>query len=305
VVMAVGRAFEAITALHPWEWLYGERDYDEISRTVQRWGVTRAWGCCAHPIYFGFLQVLFSPWLFRLWHKQQVNPWLCALPLLGLIGVFVTGSRAALLAYLALPILGLVGYVPKSRWPLLVITLVLSVIGIAQYQRVMDLVTRWGETVNTAPKNQIIVNDQPVQMTGTMTRLYLLQLYRRAAYRAGWLGFGTEAVTGFPVNVPVGPEDRQALSKVRYIDNEFMLLTLRFGWLGGALFAFALGLAAVAWVQRSGFSLGSTSAACFYAGCMFLTVGVGLLTVWMPHDIGFPLLWWMGGGGSKLLRRQA
>jgi hypothetical protein len=59
LVLAVGGAFEGISGYHPWEWIYGERDYDGIVRDQPRWGVTRAWGCCGHPIYFGFLQVLF------------------------------------------------------------------------------------------------------------------------------------------------------------------------------------------------------------------------------------------------------
>ena len=118
VIMALGAIFEATTGEHPWELLYGQRKFDGIDRDATRWlGLTRAWGCCAHPIYFGFVQVLFIPWLLRAWHRTRSQHGSKAsfvaglLPVLGLAGVFCTGSRAALAAYLLVMLMGLLAYV--------------------------------------------------------------------------------------------------------------------------------------------------------------------------------------------------
>ena len=303
VIMALGAIFEGISGDHPWELLYGERKFDGIDRGATRWlGLTRAWGCCAHPIYFGFVQVMFLPWLLRAWHRTRGQAtkatWLVnALPLLGLVGVFCTGSRTALAAYLLVILMGLLAYVPPARIVCLVLAVVLVPLGIIKRDQVIDTVTRLGETVNV--HRTIEVDGREQQMTFTATRWLLVNVYWKAIEKASWLGFGTDAVSTFPVNVPVGAVDPAVLKEVPYIDNQFVLMALRFGWLGVAAFTVALLLAATAWFQRSATLHSSHSAVSFYVGGMILAVAAGLLTVWMPHDIGFPLLWWMGAGSSS------
>ncbi len=95
VVLAAGSIFEATTGWHPWEWLYGERKLDGIDRGATRWIGTRAWGCCAHPIYFGFLQVMFLPWLLRAWHRTRATwklAWVNSIwPFFGMFGLCAPG----------------------------------------------------------------------------------------------------------------------------------------------------------------------------------------------------------------------
>lgn len=308
IFLALGSIFEAVSSDHPWEALYGERKYDGIDRGATRWlGMTRAWGCCAHPIYFGFLQVLFLPWLLRAWHRTLVQPsnsgWFMAcVPLLGVAGVFCTGSRAALGAYLLVMLLGLLAYVPTMRIVFLLVALVAAPLAYMERGRVIDTITRMGERVNENRKIEIDGRQQ--QMTYTATRWMLVKVYWKALVDASWLGYGTDAISGFPVKVPVGAVDPETLKEVPYIDNQFVLMTLRFGWMGVTAFTVALLLAAVAWFQRSTTIEGSHAAVSFYVGGTILAVAAGLLTVWMPHDIGFPLLWWMGAGSSTPSKRK-
>ncbi|MCC6510799.1 MAG: O-antigen ligase family protein [Pirellulaceae bacterium] len=302
-ILAVGSIFEGFSGMHPWEWIYGERKYDGIIRDQPRWGITRAWGCCAHPIYFGFLQLMFLPWLLRLWHRRRPVYFLWGLPLVGLIGVFCTGSRTPLVAYAGVILMGLFVFVPRSRWPLAVVTLLAGVLLFSMRDQITDLVTRWGETVNR--RDVIVVDGKEEQTSGTMARWYLLKIYQRPMQQASWLGFGTERCSSWPLDVPVAPEYTQNVKKLLFVDNQYVLMILRFGWLGAAAFALALLLAALAWFDRSKSSLGSDVAVSIYIGITILAVSAGMVTVWMPHDIGFPLLWWMGAGSSYCTTRKS
>ncbi len=302
VVMALGSIFEAVSGEHPWELLYGQRKLDGIDRDATRWlGLTRAWGCCAHPIYFGFVQVMFLPWLLRSWHRTRGKAGYGSraamlLPLLGAAGVFCTGSRAALGAYLLVILLGLLAYVPVTRVLFAILLVVAVPVGYMKRDQLVDVITQLGERKNVHRTIQIDGREQ--QMSFTATRWMLVRVYWKAIEKASWLGFGTDSVSGFPVKVPVGSVDPETLKEVPYIDDQYVLMALRFGWSGVAAFTVALLLAAAAWFQRSTTMQSSHAAVSFYVGGTILAVAAGLLTVWMPHDIGFPLLWWMGAGSS-------
>lgn len=302
VIMALASILEGASGVHPWEWLYGERKFDGITRDMTRWfGLTRAWGCCAHPIYFGFLQLMFLPWLLRAWHRREIKDVRKALlaamlPFIGAAGVFCTGSRAALAAYVLVMLLGVVAYLPWARIPAAILTVVFISVAIYNRDQVIDTVTRLGERINV--HKTITIDGSKKPMTFTATRWYLVQAYWPAMVRASWLGYGTDAISGFPVKVPLGDIDPETIKEVPYIDNQYVLMVLRFGWAGATTFTIALLLAAAAWFQRSTTMQFSQAAVSFYVGGTILAVAAGLLTVWMPHDIGFPLLWWMGGGSS-------
>jgi hypothetical protein len=224
------------------------------------------------------------------------------LPVLGLAGVFCTGSRSALVAYVLVVAIGLAAAVPAIRIPAIVLVAIAVPIGLYNQERISDAVTRLGERINV--QRSIEIDGRKEQITYTGTRFYLLKVYWPAIQRAGWLGFGTEAISTFPVKLPPGLVDPKAREEVPFIDNQFVLMTLRFGWAGVAVFTLSLLLAALAWFQRGAAMNSSHAAVSFYVGGTILAVGAGLLTVWMPHDIGFPLLWWMGAGSSTLSVRR-
>jgi len=288
---------EALTSVRPWELLYGPRLDDRIPRNLPRFGLQRAWGCCGHPIYFGMLQLLYLPWLLRCWHTRErsIKDYLLRLvSLIGPVGVISTVSRAPVIGLLFFPTTWTFISIRSSRIIFAIALVGAIVVGIGGKDYWLKALHRFGGERLGGSGKLIVVDGKQVEKTSAMTRLYLLQVYRRAAHRAGLFGFGTQSVTGFPIRVPVGAEDSSALKNVWAIDNEYLLLTLRFGWLGGLTFALALGLAAYSWVSRSRLAKGRDIATCIYFGAAIMAVGFGLLTVWMPHDIGFPLLVLMG-----------
>ncbi|MFK7738447.1 MAG: hypothetical protein AB8B50_20650, partial [Pirellulaceae bacterium] len=85
------------------------------------------------------------------------------------------------------------------------------------------------------------------------------------------------------------------------IDNTYILLTLRFGYLGAGFFALAILLSLWQFFfianRYRGRSIGSL------AGCLGATLfaaSVVLATVWMPPDIGFPFVWTLGASSGLM-----
>lgn len=303
VVLMVGSVFESVTWLHPWEWVYGERLYDGIARDSQRWGFLRAWGCCAHPIFFGVLQVAMLPWVFLTLFQCRRGGWnwiLLLLPFFALFGIAATGSRAPILAFLISASFSIFYLLPRIRIPFGIAIAALVIVVAINRDRVIELTRSWGGEVVDRETNRVVVDEKEVVMSGTLSRLHVLKMYRRAVIRAGWIGFGSESVSGFPVNVPLGPEDQTAIRKIRFIDNQYLLLTLRFGWLGVVFFTLALGLTVLAWLMRATVATSDEDQAmCVFFASGVFSIAIAILTVWMPHDIGFPLIWIMGAASAS------
>lgn len=296
IVLCTFATVEAITAIHPWELIYGQRLDDRIPRTMIRLGLQRAWGPCEHPIYFGMMLLLFLPWLFRSLHVKAGHLLIrLGVSIVGPLGVMATVSRAPILLLSVYPIVFAYFSYPKARMYLVVLIIASIIGGFAAKDQVLTLLHDFGgEKLNGSAK-QIIVDGQKVEKTSVMTRVYLLQVFRRAVVRAGVFGFGTESVSTFPVRIPVGPEDSSALKNVWAIDNTYLLLTLRFGWFAGIIFFGAIVMSGYSWIKRTAIHHERDIATCVYLGAALFAVALGLFTVWMPQDISYPLLFLMGG----------
>jgi hypothetical protein len=183
----------------------------------------------------------------------------------------------------------------------------LTVAAIAAVTRpddVVDLIVAWGGERRLAEQPLIEVDGELVPRSNTLHRVYIFKAYRLAAERAGAFGFGTEAVTGFPVNVPLGPVDPAAAWYLRNLDNAYILVLLRLGAVG--LFCFVLmGTAAAAtyaaWSLRP-----DVQGRTFFAGTAAAIVATMLLMlgVWMPYDFGFPYLWTLGTASGLSVHRR-
>jgi hypothetical protein len=148
------------------------------------------------------------------------------------------------------------------------------------------------------------VEGERIQASNALYRVHLLAVYRTAAERAGPLGFGTEAVTSFPVNVPLGQVDHETAQYLRFVDNAYLLMVLRFGYLGLTCFT-VFGILAAGtfiWMARARDIQGRV----FYAaaGGACTAVLLMLLTVWMPQDFGFCFLWTAGIASGLVLHAQ-
>lgn len=290
--------FEALTGTNPFELLYGLRPLENTPRESLRWGIRRAYGPCLNPIYFGVLQLLLLGWtLFaaRQALRHQASQYWFLAPIPSLLGIAATGSRGPILGLGIVAVVGLFIYARKSRLPIFALAALACLLALANRERLLSALERWSGESERMSQKSVVIDDKVEKFSGTRSRILMLEVYKIAFKRSGLLGYGTQATTGFPVRVPLGPRDLETLQRVRYVDNSYALLMLRFGYLGVAAFIASclLGVGQVAWLSEY-YRDEETGALALALACTITASLVVMFTVWMPPDFSFPLLWTLG-----------
>ena len=307
VVFAVCAITESLTKVNLFESLFGLRPLEGTPRHLSRLGLNRSYASTMNPIYFGTLQVMLVPWTCYaavLAYRRSAWRWWLAAPLFPLAGIICSGSRAPLLSLVPLTYVSL--FVIRPRWRRVLLGLGVGALAllIVFHQQALDGLQRWSNKFPDLPPPSIIVGGKEVAYTGTMHRIYLIQVYSTAMKRAGVLGFGTDRTTGFPPRVPVGPEHAATLKRLWCIDNYYVLIVLRFGLMGLLCFV-VMGLAAAASFVSAGNGEGMRKSV--FGGTMGGAVVAMLFilaTVWMPNDIGFLYMWIMGASAGLFSHRH-
>jgi hypothetical protein len=310
ILLAVISAVQGLTGVDLAETFFGFGQVDKNVRQVSRWGIHRAFGPLKNPNYFGVMQLLLFPWSVyaaaRAW--RRVGPvWWLIMPLIAAGGVFFPMSRAAqgglvLSVFLAL-------LLAWKHWrlaiPIVATIIVLSVTW--QTESITNGLDAWSgdfrawTTDREVRMPTVKIGDEERRLTPTSVRVRTVELYVVAMQKSGLFGFGTEAVTGFPVNVPVGQQDLITLKRIWTVDNTFLLMGLRFGYLGLACFFTWCACIAAIWVRicLSKPTIPGLRAFSATMAGVSITMLVVLLTVWMPHDFGFWYIW-LAGASSGL-----
>ena len=292
--LGVTSCIESLTNVNPFEFVFGNRPTELASRKAMRFGFKRAFGPTMHPIFFGMMISVLMPWLICLWQSSEsrrLRGLTVIAGVIALVGTVFTGSRTPVITTLVAAILALALQFKAFRWPLGV-SLVLAVCGVAAFpNEVTDAVSRW--TGGGDKPRLIEIDGKAVVTSSSRSRLHVLGIYSEALINAGPFGYGTQATTGFPLRIPRMEGTFKSANLFEMVDNGYILLTLRFGWVGGACLVI-LFLTAIS----TGMSL------CFerpdqlfpgVAACLLLVVaGFSLLLVFMNYDFGLPLLWTIG-----------
>ncbi len=289
---------ESITRFNVFEFIAGERPIEGFSRDVSRWGLRRAYGPAMHPIYFGGLQLLLLAWpaygVVQALRGRAFFGWIF-LPVVSVLGIFATGSRAPILCVPVFLLFVAFVLFRRSRLPLFITFAVLSLLATVNGSWIIEKLEDWSGESRDAQYSRVKIDGKKVVVSGTRSRLLLLDVYRIAITRSGFLGYGTVATTGFPIDVPVNGQDPDTLKKVKYIDNAYLLVLFRFGYAGVTCFV----LACFACVLQF-FSIGRISPKrsihylCAMLGASLLACCCLISTVWLPSDISYPMLWTMG-----------
>jgi hypothetical protein len=296
---------EATTRVNLFEVVAGERPVELAPRHTERLGLKRAFGPVKHSIFLGMILLLLLPWhALGMGAGQSRSQWLgrwlaVALTPLAILG---TGSRAAILGVLSIGAGAAAILRPRYRMIVGAGALLLVLLGFMYRAELANAIDRYTQESRRLLHFSITIDGVELPFTGTMNRLYIFRLYRPAVMQAGLLGYGTERTSHFPMDVPIAPENKPALEEMPTIENAYLLLLLRFGWLG--LLAF---VAVVVEFNICAISL-AKSFHRFAAGDYFsisaialFCVSLLLCTVWMAHDFGFTLLW-TGGVLASLWR---
>ncbi len=309
VFLAAISTIESVTRVNVEELAFGNRPVDQFPREASRLGLKRSFGPTMHPIYFGALQVLLFPWTLYAaarTRRGQGQRWWRWTPWFAGAGVFFTISRAPQLA------VGVVVYVaamlakPHYRKWLFGVAAAGLFGGLIAWQSVLYVIHLMGgeQTVLEKFRPTFIIDGEKRQASSALQRVYFFDVYGLAMRRAGWFGFGTERTTGFPPRVPIGQQHVETLKRLWTVDNAYILITLRFGYLGLTCFV-CLGIAAIAKYMQMGW-LPQVHGLVFFAGMAgtLLATMLVLLTVWMPHDFGFWYLWSVGTASGLCGRKE-
>lgn len=310
VLFASASAFESWTGKNPFELIFGSRPWEGASQT-QRWGIFQAFGPTLNPIYNAVVQLLLSGWsLYFAWSALRYAAPRYGLisPVVSLLGLVACASRAVLIcnviAWLTLPFF----LRPKWRVQLLVFSLCsLAIAGLFR-EPIIQRLEQWaGEDKRNLA---IEVDGEKFKFSNVRARLLLFEVNKIAFKRSGLIGFGTEAVTGFPINVPLGSVELKTLKLAKTIENTYALLMLRFGYLGCGFFILAAFLALYQLLKIADANAGGELQwFCASIGSFLFAVLLAQATVWMPHEIGFPLVWMFGVSSglaySEMKRRMS
>ncbi|HEX4131143.1 MAG TPA: hypothetical protein VHZ24_13975 [Pirellulales bacterium] len=290
VALAVWAATESIAGVNPANAVFGARPRDLTPMIDTRLGLKRAEGPTRNAIYLGMLFVMLLPWTVygaTLALSGAARVWLLAAPIVALVGLFCTVSRSAFLACIVSLYLTALLRWRRARWSLLAAA-ALVVAGVMwQREAVIDALHRWA---GDDQGKLVTIDGKKVAYSGTVHRLMLPSLYRNAMAKAGWLGFGTDLTSTFPLKIGVGDKSSAPSSILKFVDNAFILLQLRFGYLGVA--CFCLFLASTAWYMGRAATrfAGPDGLFCGLLCGVIVGVAVALLTVWLPQDFGFWLI---------------
>lgn len=286
--------FESLTKVNPFEYILGNRPTELAGRNAARLGFKRAFGPTMHPIFFGMMISVLMPWLICLWQSSESRRLRGLTVLAGVValaGTVFTGSRTPVLTVLIAAALTLALRFKALRWPL-GLSLAIAIGGFVAFpNEVTDAVSRW--TGGGDRPRLIEIDGQAVVTSSSRSRLHILGIYSDALVNAGPFGYGTEATTGFPLRIPGVDGTFKSANLFEMVDNGYILLTLRFGWIGG-ICLLILFLTAI----RTGLSLYWDRPDQLFPGavaCLLVIVaGFSLLLVFMNYDFGLPLLWTIG-----------
>jgi len=233
LVYGVGSIVELTIGVDLLEAIFGVRPGTEFHpRKIVRWGLVRCEGPYTHPIFFGTVMMLLLPW----------STWLSLTLTARQRGVGLTGTFATTIAAMS----------SISRGPALGVLFALIMAAAAKYTKLFAglliaglltaalLVTRpqyfenaaiWFSRQSGERELAVLIDDQQQVRTSSTSRILLIQHYWRSVTNAGIIGYGMTATDTFPPNVPHVPFDEVSGKQFPVIDNSYILLTLRGGWL--------------------------------------------------------------------------
>jgi O-Antigen ligase len=303
IFLSIAAIIESSIRVNLFELMFGNRPSD-LPKYLPRFRWQRAFGPTENPIFLGTLLVILFPWtIFVALRSVPIGKfWPIPMIAIHFLGILATVSRAPVLSVAIIPIV--MCYLLWSRWRVSIagVAIVLSILSILNWSLLKkELIDLGGERVRSTGE-MITVDGQTIEYSNVDHRFLLWKVYWKAIEGAGALGYGTEQTATFPPNVPMdGRSDLKALENLWCIDNQFLLLLLRFGFCGMLLWIGLLAVTAATFGKLSQRPSEISMLYCILCGTI-VSIGFIQMTVWMPMDYGFALTWTIGlaAGASAL-----
>ncbi len=292
--LAAWGVIEAVIGINPVNTLLGRADYG----ASYRWGLRRAEGPLQHPIHFGNMMLMLFPWTLeaaRRGFNAQGPSWWRLAPIIGFLGVFSSLSRGPILGLFMVVCVVVYLRLPRFRLVLVNTAIIGAAFLVLNFSGAVDTLQSSSGEKQEWGAYMVSIDGNEYEYDGTNHRLLQFLVFRGAIEDAGLFGFGTWGIK--PKHIAyIEPSLR---AKFWSIDNHYILMTLRSGYLGLGLFI-ALGLTALSYSLRLGL-YGDVDGWLASGMCGALLASMILLwSVWFAPDFAFVWLtsvglvggWW-------------
>ena len=302
--ISIAAIYESFTAWNLWETVFVHVD-DVVARvTGQRYGLLyRAIGPVRNPIFLGIALLTMLPFAVDLVTRTEATPRIRCLGWSGMfliaLGIMATVSRGPILCMPVAIVLALAWYSRALRYAALAGSIIAAILVTMNYDAVLDFLDG-GTNDHTI---SIIVQDDefgaPMIHNNTRHRLLIPRVYGPLVLKGGPLGYGTTDSSGFPPrNIPGIPTDPVLLASLTNVDNSYINVGLRLGWVGLALFIATLISTVALCIQiapvASTYLFPSESRVIIAYATVLIAVLLEIWTVFFSYDHAFWILFQIG-----------
>ncbi len=303
--------FEGITGINIWEKIFAPMDDLVKQGRGLRFGLSRASGPTRYSIFLGIVLMLLTPWCISLIGRHD-RKWVRVFGVIALLsciaGIVATVSRGPLLGMVLAGAVSITIVWPWTFKWFAGTAMVGLLLVVTFWEQVISLVEST-QTTNQVRVQVVEVDGEYEAFSGSRNRLLVWEIYGPLVLKGGPLGYGTEAVSSFPPNIPGLPTSAKARATLGIVDNSYLLIGLRFGWIGIGLFLALLGGSIVTAIQlrRSAGLILYPDGPAFLTAMASILVGVAfeIMTVFSSYDFMFWILFHCGiVAGLASLRRD-
>ncbi len=299
LVFTAGALCEMLTGINLWELLFARNADDYVPKLGRRLGFTRATGPTINPIFFAMIFLLLLPWPAVTFNQVDVwgRRWRGGLAgLSGVVGMLATISRGPLTGLMVAAGLLCMIRIPRTRWLGAGVAAVCFACVLIWPTEIIEF-SRTGIKDQTKNATSVELDGEEIEYSGSLTRLLLFRAYAKPLRYARFLGYGTEACQGFPPNIPHLPEKSEAIYLMRHVDNAYVLMGLRSGWLG--MMTFTLLWVVTVWTAIILARIPELTSVCSWLAGVIAASAFVLLTVYFASDFA-PIFLWTSGLVSGL-----
>lgn len=293
VFLSIMAIIEAVTKINGFELMFGERPEELANRNSSRLGFRRAYATAMHPIYFGMLLAVLTPWIACLLEKREsvsLRIFAVLAVIITTLGLLATFSRTPIVTVVGSSVFLMAVMIRKLRIPIATVVISAVAVFLIWPYQVADFIGK-----HTFDENQrlVEVDGAAVVYSASRSRLLLPVVYAKAMVNAGVVGYGSEATKAFPLNIPYLEGTAETKDALKLVDNAHVLTILRFGWLGGFFMELLLFTAIISswslylWRPDRIFPIAVT-------GLLILYSLISLNLVSQVYDFAFVVIWTIG-----------
>jgi O-Antigen ligase len=264
---------------------------------AKRFGLVRSAGLTEHPIFYsGVLMALLPIAVTASAKDRWTQTTRRYVGFCVALGVLVASlSRGAVLAVIGSLVFRLAVASLKRFVIVSISVFALTFVGWAFWPKISAV---WMATGDFSDRERIVIIDgEASRHSSSLARLRVFDVYGKAAARAGLFGYGTSAFATSPPNLPHLPVESMATETVWTVENSYLLILLRFGYVGLTCFVLlVLSAVLVPWSTRD---LDLRRHLLLFATGSF-SIALLLGTVYASYQIIFPMLFLMGLGNGLI-----